>query len=110
MSTGARSDKNAPYFQALVPGKSRVLDFTNTSARIGPFTEGTTLISVFATQDCWIQVGDDSVVAAAISSGAEGDSMFLPGGIKDFIGVEQGEYIAVVRSINNGTMHVCEGL
>lgn len=108
MSTGARSDLNQQYFQAIQPGTSWKLDFTNTSQQVGPFGEDTTLVSVFPTQDCWIKTGQGSPTAAAISSGASGTSKFFAGGIQDFIGVNPGDRLAVIRDTVNGSVHVCE--
>ena len=107
MSTGARSDKNAPYFQALVPATTHVRSFTATSAQTAAVSAATTLVSVFATQDCWILTGADPT-AVVVTDGATGTSMFLPGGIKDFIGIEPGHKIAVVRSGTSGILYVTE--
>ena len=108
MSTGARSDLNQTYFQAMVALKSWKLDFTNTSAELGPFASTTTLISIFPTQDCWVKIGSGSQTAAAISSGASGTSVFCPGGIQNFLGCDPGDRLAVVRDGTNGSIHVCE--
>jgi len=108
MSTGARSDLNQTYFQALVPGNSWTLDFTNTSAQVGPFASTTTLVSIFPTQDCWVKIGSGAQTAAAISSGASGTSVFCPGGIQNFLGVDPSDYLAIVRNATSGTIYICE--
>jgi hypothetical protein len=107
MSTGAKSDLNADYFQAINPGTSWKLDFTNTSAQIGPFDDDTSLISIFPTQDCWVLAGSNPT-AVPISSGSSGTSKFCPGGIQDFIGVKPGQKLAIIRDTVNGSVHVCE--
>lgn len=62
----------------------------------------TTLVRIFATQDCFIKVG---VNPTAIAN----SSMFVPGGIIDFIGVQPGDKIAVIRSSSDGTLYLTEG-
>ena len=108
MSTGAKSELNAEYFQAINPGTSWMLAFTNASQVIGPFGADTTLISIFPEQDCWVLAGDASAVAVPLSTGQNGRSKFCPGGIQDFIGVKPGQYLAVIRDTVSGNVHVCE--
>lgn len=118
MSTGAESEFNAPYFQAVKPGKSFYVNITNSSVQSPEFeqrpdatnedltVDNTTLISVFATQDCWVSLGTNPTAAAGSTS--KGNSMFLPGGIKDFLGVKPGWKIAVVRDTTDGLLHINE--
>lgn len=118
MSTGAKAEFNAPNFQAVKPGKSCYVDFNNSSAQSPAFEErpaaededltidNTTLIRIFATNDCWIALGENPTAAAGSTS--KGDSFFLPGGIVDFVGVEPGWKLAVVRNSADGRLHINE--
>lgn len=118
MSTGAESEFNAPNFQAVKPGKSCYVNFTNTSAQSPAFEErpeadnadltidNTTLIRLFSTQDCWINLGANPTAIAGSTS--KGDSFFLPGGIVDFVGVEPGWKLAVIRDTADGRLHINE--
>ena len=111
MSTGARSVNNANYFQAVVPGRSHVIAFTNVSAAIADAMESdTTLVRAFATQDCWVKIGSGSApTAQAPSSGSpKDDTIFIAGGIFCYFGVEPGAYIAVVRDSANGNLFLTE--
>jgi len=114
MSTPAASDKNSPYFQAVVPGISQRLDYTGTAADTLDFSTGTTLISMFATTDCWVLLKESTVAtdAAVISSGASGASFFLAGGIQAFVGIPFKRGVlyraSVVRNTANGTLHITE--
>lgn len=116
MSTPAVSDKNSPYFQALVPSTTWVLDYTNTAADIGPFDEDVTLVEVFTTTDAWVLVKQNGVAgnATPITSGNSGTSFFCPGGIVRFIGLPPTKGIqyelSIVRSTASGTAYITEAL
>lgn len=114
MSTPAASDKNSPYFQAVVPGLTQVLAYTNSAADTLPFVSGTTLISLFSTTDCWVLLKEStsSSNAAVISSGSSGSSFFLPGGIQGFVGLPFKRDViyraSVVRNTADGTLYITE--
>lgn len=116
MSTPALSDKNSPYFQAAVPGITQVIAFTNSAQFTSNFAAGTTLIEVFATQDCWVRVVEstDNTDAVPISSGGSGLSTFCPGGIVRFIGLPFKKDVlyklSIVRDSTNGTAYINEAL
>ena len=75
MSTPAISDKNGPYFQAIVPGvaggesvgpgQTHFQAFTNTAEDSLPFHAEATLLELFATQDCWVLMKESTSAAAA---------------------------------------------
>ncbi len=114
MSTPAASDKNSPYFQAVVPGLTQVLAYTNSAADTLDFVSGTTLISIFSTTDCWVLLKEstDSTNAAVVSSGQKGASFFVPGGIAAFVGLPFKRDVlykaSVVRNTANGTIYITE--
>jgi len=114
MSTPAVSDRNSPYFQAVVPGLSQVLAYTNSAADTLAFAQGTTLISIFCTTDCWVLLKEStsSDNAAAISSGSSGTSFFVPGGIQAFVGLPFKRDVlykaSIVRNTANGTAYITE--
>lgn len=116
MSTPAASDKNSPYFQAIVPAFTQVKAYTNSAADIAyPFQQETTIVEIFCTTDAWIliKVSTSSANATAISTASRGDSFFCPGGIVRFVGLpftKGVQYtISVVRSTADGTLYVSEG-
>ena len=120
MSTTVRTDDHGAYFQAIKAGLSHYIDFTVAPSQSLTFNDEilaadgsisqyrTTLLCVFATEDCWITVGANPV---AVPGGTtKGASFFLPGGIKDFIGVEPGQKLSVVRDTADGRLHIIECL
>ena len=124
MSTGAVSDKNAAYFQAIVPGDpaaddgkgtSHLMAFTDTAGDSLPFHEDTTILELFSTQDCWVlmkKTGNASV-AAVPANKVRTYSKFIPGGITCFLGVPRvdgSQYcLSVVRNATSGTLYLTEG-
>jgi hypothetical protein len=109
MSTGAISQKHGAYFQAIVPGTSHKVAFTNASAQIpSQMGDATTLVRVFATQDCWIKIGANPTAVAPISGTPQEDTMFVAGGIFAYFGVNPGQKLAVIRDSANGSLFVTE--
>ena len=113
MSTPAKSDKSGQYFQAVVFGGTNTQQaFTGTAARFQLSNGSCSLIEVFATQDCWIKIGNSSVTAAA----NDGTSKCIRGGINYFIGIPESLiaagaiYISVVRDVSSGNLDVCEAV
>lgn len=92
--------QHTEFFQTIYPGVSQNLDFSGVDDQFDPIGEGTTIIRIFSTQDCFIRRN-----AAADAIGG----MFIPGGIIDFIGVEPGDVIHVIRSASDGTLYITEG-
>lgn len=117
MSRSVETSNRGENFQAIVPGLCEPLTFNATSAYSQAFEEETTLVELFATQDCWLQIiqsDDNSTVAAAGSSGSTSYNKFLPGGITAFLGVPKTrgvQYkIAVVRATaSNGILYITQG-
>lgn len=112
MSGGGGFDNHWDAAQALTLNCiTKVVSFTGTSSNV-QLTSGTTLIQIFASEDCWIKLGSSSVSAAAVSAGSSGDSTFIPGGIVDFYVVDlvkTGAYLAVIRNSSSGTLYIKEG-
>lgn len=109
MSTGARSQHHNVYFQAVVPGRSHTIAFTNVSAAL-PDVMGTntTLVRAFATQDCYVKVGPTPTAAAPSAGNPQEDTIFIAGGIFVYFGVSPGDGIAVIRDSANGTLRLME--
>jgi len=129
MSTPAESQRNAEYFQALVPataqdtdgmGKSHIVAFTNTAGDSQTFHSDTTLVGLFPTQDCWVLVKESGTasaaaipsVGAAPASSSKTAAMFLPGGVQAFIGIPKREgktfALSVIRNSADGNLYVTE--
>jgi len=97
----------ASGFPAIFPGDSQKVSFTGTSAQSAAFSGGTntesTVIRVFATEDCHIKVGANPTALA------DGSCMFLPAGIVEYIGVNPTDKIAAIRDTTSGTLYITEG-
>ncbi len=89
-------------FEAIVPGASQALAFTNVSAQSVAVGANTTLVRLFATEDCFIAIGSNPTAAA-------NSSMFIPSGISEYIGIAKGDKIAAIYSTTNGTLYITEG-
>ncbi len=105
MSTPAKSDNHANYFQAFVPGKSQKLTVAASSAKSAAFQDTTSIVRVFSQQDCWIRFGTNPTAAAN-----DGDSTFHPGGTFDYYGVTAGDKLACILDSVGGDLHITEGL
>ena len=97
-------DANLKGYQAIFPGNYQTINsFTATQASSASFSQGTSIIRLFATQDCFLDFGPTPSATA-------GSTYFLPGGIVQFVGVNGGtDKLAVVRSANNGILYIAEG-
>ena len=117
MSASPESTNNGPAFQSIIAGYSEPYSFGATSGYSQVFEEDTTIVCLFATEDCWVRMvteSDNTTVAQAGSSGAKGLSSFIPGGITAFLGVpirrDVRYKLAVVRATSvSGILHITEG-
>lgn len=86
----------------LKSGGAQQISFTNSSARqTNAFSSDRVAISVYATKDCFIRTGDNTVTAA-------GTDHFLPAGFYTTIALKGHTHIAVIRSVENGTLYISE--
>lgn len=118
MSRMQPSDNNVDAFQALVPGEglNHYKDFTASNTYSANLDANTSMVSLFATQDCWCRLVPSSssdVAAAPSGEGVKGSSFFVPGGITAFFGIPKTEgtvyRVAVVRDTISGRLHISEG-
>jgi hypothetical protein len=65
------------------------------------FNDRTTMIRLFTTVDCFIQLGDNPTATSA-------SSIFCAGGIYQFFGVKDGERLAVIAASATGTLYLME--
>lgn len=113
-STPVRTDKHNSYFQAIQVKRSHYVSFTGTAKNSTVLDDTTSLVRVFATQDCWISIISTGGTAAAAPSGEQvpvTSVSFIPGGITEFIGVPVGltnAVVSVIRDTTSGTLHISE--
>lgn len=102
------TDYRVNGFQTLTPGSSQKVDFTGTSAQSTQFYIKTSLVALYATEDCFIKIGTDPVATT------DGTSMFIPGGILLGIGLfttyneETVTKMAVIQASSSGTLYITE--
>lgn len=98
---GAHQDQGGG-FEALEPGTSQSLVINSNTVQSSQFSAKTSIIRLFSTVDCFLAFGPNP---AASSSGG----YFLPGGIIDFVGVNNKPKLAVTWSASAGTLYITEG-
>lgn len=107
MSTAPISSDSFDKFQTIYPGRSQQVSFNATSALSSTLQSNTTLIKLFATQNCWVRLtstqGHNPVAAAN-----DGFSFYVPGGFIDFFGVYPGTKLAVIQDSTSGTLYILE--
>ena len=100
------SDNNIIPAVRLKVGGAHSIAVTSSSARTGPFSADTRIISLYATVPVYIKFGDSSVTATT------SDHYFPSGVYCDFaIGggaVPQYGYIAALRVSTDGTIYISE--
>lgn len=101
LSTKALANQQG-HFEAIIPGTSQKVAFTGVSAQSAALGTYTSLVRLFATQDCFIKI------AANPTALADGTSMFIAGGIYEYIGVFGGQKIAVIQSTAGGNLYITE--
>jgi hypothetical protein len=112
MSSGVPGGKvgasyQASGFPAIFPGDSQKVAFTDTSAQSAALSGGSntdsTIVRVFATEDCHIKIGANPTAIA------DGTCMFLPAGIVEYIGISPTDKIAAIRDATSGYLYITEG-
>ena len=88
-------------FQSIIPGFSYTISFSAASATSPAVESDTDVVRVFSTEDCFLKFGSSPTATTS--------DMFLPAGIVEYFGMNPGDKIAVIRSVNNGLLYVTEG-
>ncbi|HEX9836538.1 MAG TPA: hypothetical protein VGB90_06765 [Alphaproteobacteria bacterium] len=91
--------------QALRPGTAQNIAFDATSQQNGTaFDAGTRVLRLRAlTADCYYKIGANPTAAA------DGTSVLLGQGEREFVRIEAGEKIAAIRAAGvNGTLNIAE--
>ena len=94
-------DKNSKGFQAIYIGTNQTVSITGTSAQSSAFQTGARIVRLFATQDCFVAIGSNPTATTS--------DCFMPSGLVQYFGVQEGQKLAVIRSSSNGTLYITEG-
>jgi|SRR4051812_3102165 hypothetical protein len=89
-------------FDALYPGTSQALAVAGTSAQSAAVGGNTTIVRIYATQDCWVALGPNPTAAA-------NTSMFLAAGAPEYLAINPGEKIAAIQASAAGSLYISEG-
>jgi len=85
-----------------IAGAQQRVAFTGTSAQSSAFT--TNIITVYATQDCWIRFGS---APAAVAN--DGDATYLPSGFMRVYRVKIDDKLAIIRDATSGNLYIAGG-
>jgi hypothetical protein len=110
MSKQPRDDGNAAIpVLGYRPNRGQSIPYTTAPARSAAFSASVRVVSIFATDSCFIELGDANVVANVSSS------HFIPGGFYMDISLgsendarQTSKYISVVSEGNEGILYVSE--
>ena len=110
MSKQPRDDANAPIpVLALRPNGGQQINIGSTSARSAAVHGSVRVVTLYATVDALIEIGDETVVANSSSS------HFLPAGLPYDISLgaetrpsDNARYIACIQASESGTLYISE--
>lgn len=118
------SENKVEAFQALLlpisgeagtRGETHPVSFTNVATDSLYLDENTTMVELFATQDCWVLLkADDDTTAAAIPANmTKTKARFIASDITHFFGIDRVEGVnyrfSVIRNATNGELRIAEG-
>ena len=104
MTKPMNQDVNAVYNGILRPveGAQQKVAFTDISAQSAVFK--TDIVTLFATQNCWVRFGSNPTAAAN-----DGNSVYLAAFFYHAFSCVPGEKLAVIRDSANGDLHIAGG-
>lgn len=92
-------------FECIYPGVSQKVAFIVTNTKSAALQPRTSIVRLYATQDCHIKVAPDATAIAV----ADGTCYFLPKLVQMSIGVVGGQKIGVIRDSADGNLFITEG-
>tara|TARA_Y100000114_G_scaffold151126_1_gene167411 strand:+ start:3135 stop:3497 length:363 start_codon:yes stop_codon:yes gene_type:complete len=108
MSKQPRDDANDPIpVLGYRAGAAQTITTSGSSQRSTAFSKATSVISIFCTADCHIEVGD-STVTATTSSHFIPASNYIDLAVKQDLNDESQKHIAVIQASSSGTFHISE--
>jgi hypothetical protein len=102
MSTMPGAALGQQGFQVITPGTYQKVTTSGTSAQSSATQGTTTIVQLYADQDCYVAFGSNPTATTS--------TMFLPLGQILYVGVTPGHKIAVIQSTTAGTLFITEGL
>lgn len=118
------SNNNMDAFQALLlpisqedgaKGETHIVPFTNVAADSLDLDDSTSMVELFATQDCWVllKASTDNSAAAIPANLTKTKARFIASDISHFFGIPRIEGVtyklSVIRDSADGSLKVMEG-
>ena len=94
------TDDFGQRIQALRPGLAQTVAVEAASHASAPFSSGTVVIRVVATEPCFLALGRTPAATTT--------DHYLPAGAPEYFRIASGETVAVVRAAHDGLLHVSE--
>lgn len=114
-STTVKTENHNSYFQAQYIKQSQAVGFSSVAVNSRIISDTTSLIRLFATQDCWVSIGasGSAVAAACVTNGPIVSNVaFIPGGVYEYLGIPgavTNPIISVISNGSDGVLHILEG-
>lgn len=90
-------------FQAIYPGTSQKLSVTSSSAQSSALPDGTSIVRLVSSEDCYIEIGTNPTASVTTS-------LFLPAGLPEYLGVSGNTIkVAAIRGSADGTLYITAG-
>lgn len=124
MSGLAGSDNKVEAFQATqvsTPqannerGMTHLVAFTNSAVDSKELHLQTSIVELFATQDCWVLLKEEGQTnqASIPANKVKTYCKFVPGGVCTFVGIPKKEntrfLFSIIRNTADGTLYIHEG-
>jgi hypothetical protein len=110
MSKQPRDDGNAAIpVLSYRPQRGQAVTYTTAPARSAQFSDSVRVVSIYATDSCFIELGDSNVTANT------SNSHFIPAGV--YMDISLGsdndsrlsyKYLSVISEFNEGTLYISE--
>ena len=108
MSKQPRDDSNDPIpVLSYRAGAAQQITTSASSQRSSAFSHATSVISIYCTADCHIEIGD-STVEATTSSHFIPASNYIDIAVKHDLNDDSQKHIAVIQASSSGTFHISE--
>jgi hypothetical protein len=98
------TSKHSSVFQTIFQGEFQQISFTGSAQSSATFQTGVSVIVLFATADCWIQLGP-----APTATRSPPRSFLLRDGMYVSRGVKEGWKLSVISASTDGELDIHEG-
>ena len=100
-SRAALKNGNTNTFDTFYLGTAHTISLSGSSQQTSAFDSKTSLVTVFSTEDCFIQIGENPTASTSTN--------FIPGDIQFVFATYGGWKIAAIQGSGGGTLYISEG-